>query len=38
MKITQEQQTQGQKIYYELIQKAIVNTSFKEQLINSPEK
>ena len=36
MKITQEQQEQGQELYQELVQKAWESSTFKEQLINNP--
>lgn len=37
MKITLEQQKQGQELYNELIQEAWRNATFKEQLISNPE-
>lgn len=36
MKITQEQQKQGQELYQQLVEKAWEDTNFKKQLITSP--
>ncbi len=36
MKITQEQQKQGQELYGQIVSKAWEDASFKEQLITSP--
>ena len=37
MKITQEQQKQGQELVQTLVEKAWKNATFKEQLISNPE-